>query len=41
MLDQEYIRKILKEKELVAFVANGSVLPRESGVSDNPMKNAV
>ena len=41
VLDQEYARKILKEKELVAFVANDSVLPRESGVSDRPMKNAV
>ncbi|MDO4639559.1 MAG: ABC-ATPase domain-containing protein [Leptotrichia hongkongensis] len=41
MLDQEYARKMLKEKGLVAFVANDSVLPRESGVSDKPMKNAV
>ena len=41
VLDQEYARKILKKKGLVAFVANGSVLPRESGVSDRPMKNAV
>lgn len=41
VLDQEYARKMLKEKGLVAFVANGSVLPRESGVSDKPMKNAV
>ena len=41
VLDQEYARKILKEKGLVAFVANDSVLPRESGVSDKPMKNAV
>ncbi len=41
VLDQEYMRKILKEKGLVAFVANDSVLPRESGVSDKPMKNAV
>ena len=41
VLDQEYARKILKEKGLITFVANGSVLPRESGVSDKPMKNAV
>ena len=41
VLDQEYVRKTLKEKGLVAFVANDSVLPRESGVSDRPMKNAV
>ena len=41
VLDQEYIRKVLKEKELVAFVANDSILPRENGISDKPMKNAV
>ncbi len=39
--DQQYIREHLKEQELVAFVANGSVLPRESGVSGRPMKDAV
>ena len=26
---------------LAAFVADGSVLPRESGVSDRPMRDAV
>ena len=41
MLDQQYIRKVLKEKGLIAFVGNDSVLPRESGVSDKPMKNGV
>ncbi|MBO5069518.1 MAG: ABC-ATPase domain-containing protein [Roseburia sp.] len=39
--DQQYIREQLKEKKLVAFVANGSILPRESGVSGRPMKEAV
>ncbi|MEE1087041.1 MAG: ABC-ATPase domain-containing protein [Schaedlerella sp.] len=39
--DQEYIRKKLSEMGMVAFVANGSVLPRESGVSFRPMKNAI
>lgn len=39
--DQTEIRRQLKEKGLVAFVANGSVLPRESGVSSKPMKGAV
>lgn len=39
--DREYIRRRLEEMGLVAFVANGSVLPRESGVSDRPMKNSV
>lgn len=38
--DQAYIRGCLPEMGLVAFVANGSVLPRESGVSAKPMKNA-
>lgn len=39
--DQQYIREKLKERDLVVFVANGAVLPRESGVSDRPMKGAV
>ncbi len=39
--DQEAIRSQLEPKGLVAFVANGSVLPRESGVSQRPMKGAV
>lgn len=39
--DQTYMRQQLKERGLVAFVANGAVLPRESGVSSRPMKGAV
>lgn len=39
--DQEYIRRRLPELGLAAFVANGAVLPRESGISDRPMKGAV
>lgn len=39
--DREYIRSQLEPLGLVAFVANGSVLPRESGVSQRPMKGAV
>lgn len=39
--DQMEIRRQLKEQGLVAFVANGAVLPRESGASDRPMKDAV
>ncbi|MCI8561755.1 MAG: ABC-ATPase domain-containing protein [Dorea sp.] len=39
--DQEYIRKELKSRGLVAFVADGSILPRESGISQRPMKEAV
>ncbi len=39
--DQQYIREQLTEQGLAAFVADGAVLPRESGVSDRPMKQAV
>ena len=39
--DQHFIRESLAEQGLVAFVADGSVLPRESGVSQRPMKDAV
>lgn len=39
--DQQYIRAHLKERGLVAFIANGAVLPRESGVSGKPMRDAV
>ncbi|CDR96743.1 Predicted ATPase of the ABC class, putative [Babesia bigemina] len=35
--DQEYLRAQLSELGLVAFVADGSILPRESGISDKPM----
>ena len=38
--DQQAIRGQLQEMGLVAFVANGSVLPRESGISSRPMKGA-
>ncbi len=37
--DQQYIRDALDGLGLVAFVADGSVLPRESGVSQRPMKS--
>lgn len=36
--DQEYIRSELVKRELIAFIANGSMLPRESGVSTKPLK---
>lgn len=35
--DQNVLRRELDERNLVAFVADGSILPRESGVSDRPM----
>ena len=39
--DQACLRRQMKEQGLVAFVADGAVLPRASGVSDKPMKQAV
>ncbi|PHK48743.1 ABC-ATPase domain-containing protein [Staphylococcus edaphicus] len=41
MLDQAFIREELERRQLVSFVANGSILPRQSGVSDKPLTNAV
>ncbi|MDD7218874.1 MAG: ABC-ATPase domain-containing protein [Clostridia bacterium] len=40
-LDQEYIRQELKKRNLAAFVADGSILPRESGISSHPMRGSV
>ncbi|NRF60753.1 ABC-ATPase domain-containing protein [Vibrio coralliilyticus] len=39
--DQEFIRGKLDEYNLLAFVGNGSVLPRVAGNCDLPMKDAV
>ena len=39
--DQQFIRETMKKEGLIAFVANGSILPRESGVSDKPLKTAI
>lgn len=39
--DQQFIRQELERLKLAAFVADGAVLPRESGISQRPMKNAV
>ena len=39
--DQHFLREELVRLELAAFVADGSLLPRESGVSDRPMQDAV
>ncbi len=39
--DQAYIRSALPRLGLCAFVADGSILPRASGVSSLPMKDAV
>lgn len=40
-VDQRFIRDNLDNMGLVAFVANGSILPRRSGVSQVAMKDAV
>jgi len=37
---QQELRKKLKELGLISFIGDGSVLPRESGISDLPMKGA-
>ena len=39
--DQLALRDFLKRENLAAFVADGAVLPRESGISQRPMKDAV
>lgn len=39
--DQRYVRDALEGLGLVAFVADGAVLPRASGVSSRPMVGAV
>ena len=38
---QNCVRKLLKEHNLAAFVANGAILPRESGISSRPMKGGI
>lgn len=40
-VDQVFIRRELESRGLVAFVADGAVLPRESGISDRPMQGGV
>lgn len=35
--NQRAIRRYLRERGWIAFVANGAILPRESGVSDRPL----
>lgn len=39
--DQAYIREQLKRNSLAAFVADGSILPRESGISSRPMQDSI
>ncbi len=35
--DQEVLRKQLQERNLVAFIGNGSIFPRRSSVDDRPL----
>ncbi|MEG4490969.1 ABC-ATPase domain-containing protein [Microcoleus sp. D3_18_C4] len=37
--DADWLREQLAEKGLVAFVANGSILPRRTGVDNSPLLN--
>ena len=37
--DTQYLRDKLDSLGLIAFIANGSVLPRQSGTSDKPMRD--
>jgi Predicted ATPase of the ABC class len=39
--DADYLREKLAEKALVAFVANGAILPRKSGVDSRPLTENV
>lgn len=39
--DQHFIRQELPKRKLVAFLAEGSILPRMSGISDQSLKGAV
>ncbi len=36
--DQEYLRAQLSEKKWICFIANGSVLPRMSGIDERPLR---
>lgn len=38
---QQELRQQMRDQGLVAFVANGAILPRDSGDSDLPLKNGV
>jgi len=38
---QEAIREQMRKNNWIAFIANGSVLPRKSGISNLPLKSAV
>jgi predicted ABC-class ATPase len=35
--DQDFLRAQLEQKDLVAFISNGAILPRRSGIDDHPL----
>lgn len=39
--DQYFLRNQLKQFKWISFIANGSILPRESGVSEKPLSSAI
>lgn len=39
--DQQHMRQQLNSKNLVAFIADGAVLPRKSGIDDRPLQAGV
>lgn len=39
--DQHYLRQQLTTQGLVAFITDGAILPRASGIDDRPLENAV
>ncbi|MFC7440354.1 ABC-ATPase domain-containing protein [Laceyella putida] len=36
--NQQAIRRVMRERGWIAFVADGAILPRESGISDRPLR---
>ncbi|RRJ85205.1 ABC-ATPase domain-containing protein [Aestuariirhabdus litorea] len=41
VLDQQHLRAQLEAHQLVAFIADGAILPRASGIDDRPLEGAV
>ena len=39
--DQEYLREWISRKDYIAFIPNEAILPRESSISQRPLRNAV
>ena len=39
--DQEALRAALVDADLVAFIGNGAILPRRSGIDDRPLRDGV